>query len=259
MFNKSELIIDRVRSLTTFDIENGDMLFRLSSLEDPSLKTSAEGEEVTDALGSVIATLYRAKKGSFSATNSLFSTDLVAAQFGAKKENGDEGSEINVPHYEILTIADGKVTLSKGKEVNKETVKMYAYAGGDIGKKYTAGVGATESTFLVGESGEITVPTGLTGKVYVWYTYKTANALRIANRASEFPSACRVEMNVFFKDKCNENVVYSGVVVCPKAKLNPEQVEIALTSTGKHPFEFTMMKDYCDETDDKLFEIYLAE
>ena len=64
----------------------------------------------------------------------------------------------------------------------------------------------------------------------------------------------------YFKDKCNENIVYSGKIICPKAKLNPEQVELALTSTGKHAFEFTMMKDYCaDEGDDELFAIIVAE
>lgn len=63
----------------------------------------------------------------------------------------------------------------------------------------------------------------------------------------------------YFKDKCNENKVYSGKVICPKAKLNPESIELALTSTGKHAFELTMMKDYCDETNDELFEIVVAE
>ena len=46
------------------------------------------------------------------------------------------------------------------------------------------------------------------------------------------------------------------MIHCPKAKLNPEQVELALTSTGKHSFTFDMLKDYCaEEGDDMLFEI----
>ena len=35
-FNVNELILDRVRSLTAHDLSNGEMLFRLTSLEDPS-------------------------------------------------------------------------------------------------------------------------------------------------------------------------------------------------------------------------------
>lgn len=257
-FNKNELILDRVRSLVTFDLETGDMMFRLASLEDPSLNTTAEGEEVVDAFGSVIANLYRAKKGAFSATNSLLSLDLAAAQFGATKEFATAENTFDMPHYQIAKVENGAVKLEK-ENVNIDSVKLYAYTDGDTGTKYTAGESATETTFVVAEDGVITVPTGVTGKVYVWYTYKASDAIRIVNKASEFPSACRVEIHAFFRDKCNENLIYAGVIVCPKAKLNPEQVELALTSTGKHPFEFTMMKDYCDESEDKLFEIYLAK
>jgi hypothetical protein len=54
--------------------------------------------------------------------------------------------------------------------------------------------------------------------------------------------------------------VYSGKIICPKAKLNPEQVELALTSTGKHAFEFQMMRDYCaEEGADELFSIIVSE
>ena len=63
------------------DLSTGEMLFRLTQLEDPTLTCTAESEEVTDALGSVITTLYRSKKATFSATNSLVSLDLAAAQY----------------------------------------------------------------------------------------------------------------------------------------------------------------------------------
>ena len=86
MFNKNELIIDRVRSLVAHDLSTGELLFRLTSLEEPSLQCTAEGEEVTDAIGAVITTLYRAKKATFSATNSLISLDLAAAQYVASKK-----------------------------------------------------------------------------------------------------------------------------------------------------------------------------
>ena len=112
MFNKNELILDRVRSLVAHDLSTGELLFRLTSLEEPSLQCTAEGEEVTDAIGAVITTLYRAKKATFSATNSLISLDLAAAQYGAaKKVGGKDGVKIIDYTYEILTVKDGKVTL----------------------------------------------------------------------------------------------------------------------------------------------------
>ena len=255
--NINELLLDRVRSLTAHDLSNGEMLFRLTSLEEPSLSCTAEGEEVTDAIGALITTLYRAKKATFSASNSLISLDLAAAQFGAKKEvvGVSEGVDKIVDYtYEILEIKDGKVSL---KHVPIGEVKyIYAVENGQTATKYVAGTQASETEFLI-DGKDITVPTGLTGKVYVEYKFENTNAIRIVNKASEFPEACEVVIYAIFRDKCNENVKYAGKIICPRAKLNPEQVELALTSTGKHAFEFTMMKNYCDDDGD-LFTIIVA-
>ena len=256
-FNKNEMILDRIRSLTAHDLSTDAMLLRLTSLEDPSLQCTAEGEEVTDAIGALITTLYRAKKATFSATNSLISLDLAASQYGAQKEVASESNKIVTSTYEILTVEDGAVTLKHTPK--NDVLWIYAVANGETGTGYKAGSAVSDTEFTIADK-VITVPTGLVGKVYVEYEYETSEAVRIVNSASKFPEACKVRIYAYFRDKCNENLVYSGVIICPKAKLNPEQVELALTSTGKHAFEFTMMKDYCsDEGDDELFTIIVAE
>lgn len=259
-FNKNELILDRVRSMTFNDLSTGEMLFRLTQLEDPTLTCTSEGEEVTDALGSVITTLYRSKKATFSATNSLVSLDLAAAQYGTKKEVAEAGKEIVTRTFETITIPDAATTVKLAhKPANKDDVKfIYSIANGELGKSYKAGANASNTEFVVAENGTITLPTGLTGKIYVEYEFKTENAVRIVNKASKFPEAAKVVIYAIFRDACNENVVYSGVIVCPKAKFNPESVELALTSTGKHAFELNMMKDYCEDDGD-LFTIIVNE
>ena len=272
--NLNELLLDRVRSLTAHDLSTKELLFRLTSLEDPSLSCTAEGEEVTDAIGALITTLYRAKKATFSASNSLISLDLAAAQYGTKKEMIDDKlTSITDYTYEILDVKDGKATLTntplttkvmvKDEETGEETEKevscvtyIYSVENGQTSTKYPYGDAASESEFTISGK-EITVPTGLTGKIYVEYQFANTNALRIVNKAASFPEACEVVIYAIFRDKCNENVKYAGKIVCPRAKLNPEQVELALTSTGKHAFEFTMMKNYCDEDGD-LFTIIVA-
>ena len=108
MFNKNELILDKVRSLVTHELDTGKMLFRLTSLEEPTLACTAESEEVTDAIGSVITTLYRAKRATFSATNSLISLDLAAAQFGTKKNVASDKNKIIDYVYEILSVVAPK-------------------------------------------------------------------------------------------------------------------------------------------------------
>lgn len=236
------------------------MLFRLTSLEEPTLTCTAEGEEVTDAVGALITTLYRAKKATFSATNSLISLDLAAAQYGTKKVVATDESKVVDFTYEIIAIPTDATEVKLAKKPVGDIQWIYSIANNEIGTAYKAGSVASTTEFVIAEDGTITLPTGLTGKIYVEYQYEANQAVLVKNSASNFPEACSVIIYAYFKDKCNENVVYSGKVICPKAKLNPESIELALTSTGKHAFEFTMMKDYCaEEGEDELFSIIVSE
>lgn len=255
-FNKNELILDKVRSLVANDF-GGKMLFRLTSLEDPSLNCTAEGEEITNAIGALITTLYRAKKAEFSATNSLMSLDLAAAQYGSKKEIA-EGEGFVDYDYEILSV-DGATVKLKRTPIVDSIKYVYVVEKGEVSTAYKVGSAATDTEAMVGDDGTITLPTVVTsGKVYVEYQFMNKNAMRIVNKAGDFPSACSIVIYAYFKDKCNENLTYSGKIICPKAKLNPESVELALTSTGKHPFTFTCMQDYCED-DNELFTIIVSE
>lgn len=273
-FNKNELILDRVRSATVHVPSTNELLFRLTSIEEPSLTTTAESEEVTDALGATIATLYRAKKGTFSGTNSLINLGLYAEQQGTKKIVGSADGKIEIPTYEVIEIPANSTSVALSQVAKDPTKIKYIYSivDGEIGTAYSAGTEVSATAFTVANStstGEndtsittttINLPTGLTGKIYVEYSYEVENAEKVRVTASEFPKQVSVIIYAYFKDKCDENLVYSGIIVIPKAKLNPESVELALTATGKHPFEFTMAKDYCSEDGhDELFSIIVAE
>ena len=271
IFNKNELILDRVRNVAFHDLETKKMLLRLTSVEDPSLGCTAEGEEITDAIGSLITTLYRAKKATFSGSNSLFSLDLAAAQYGSEKEiagEKDADGNVKIPTitdyaYEVLKVvapAEGETgyTVKLAHTPNVDSIKyIYAIENGEVGTAYTVASAVSATEAVVANDGTITLPTGVeSGSIYVEYTYESSNANRVVNRSSEFPTAGSLVIYAYFRDKCTEKL-YSGAVICPKAKLNPESIELAMTSTGKHPFEFTMMKDYCSE-EDELFSIVIS-
>lgn len=253
---KSELLLDKVRSLTLHDIETGKMFLRLTQLEESSLSCTAEGEEIVDAIGALITTLYRAKRATFSATNSLFHTGLLAAQYGTQVETASAQNKITDYTYEILTVAEGKVNIA---HTPKDDIKyIYSIVNGEVGTAYEVATEADDTHFSVSGTA-ITVPTGMTGKVYVEYNYESENAVKISNKGSKFPTMCSAIIYAYFKDKCNDNVVYSGKVIAQKAKLNPEQVELSMTSTGKHPFELQFFRDYCDEENDELFAVVVSE
>lgn len=244
--------------MTARDLATDEMLFRLTSLEESTLNCTAEGEEIVDAIGSLITTLYRAKKATFSATNSLISLDLAAAQYGAKKVVASEENKVIDRDYEIITIPKDATEVTLKRTPVGTIPYIYSIANGETGTAYKAGADVSELEFVQGENGKILLPTGLTGKIYVEYDFETTKAVVIRNMANQFPSACKVTIFAYFRDKCNENLVYSGKILCPRAKLNPEQVELALTSTGKHAFELVMMSEYCEE-ENELFTIVVSE
>ena len=241
------------------------MLFRLTSLEDVSINCTAEGEEVTDAVGSLITTIYRAKKAKITATNSLISLDLLAAQYGTKKEVAGVTNKITNYADEILEVVSGKTTVKLShRPKNANEIKwIYSISNNEIGEAYSAAPVTGQSdatTFVISDEGEITVPTGFTGKLYVEYTYETEKAVCISNKEYSFPESCNLILYCYFRDKCNDNVVISGKLICPKAKLNPSQVELALKTAGKHSFEFDMQKDYCiEDGHGGLYSILVSE
>lgn len=257
-FNKNEVVLEKIKQASLYDLESGILLNRLTSIEDPSLNTTAEKEEVVDAQGNTITDIYRAKKATFGGSNSLFSLDLAASQFGATKEVASADKKIVNYVAETLTISkDGTVKLSR-IPVENSISYIYIIEGGEIGESYKVASTASETEAVVATDGTITVPTTVTeGKVYVEYAYESEEAVRIVNKTNEYPTAGKLVILALFRDKCTDKTIL-GSIICPKAKLNPESVDLSLTPTGKHPFEYTMMKDYCSD-EEELFEIVLSK
>ena len=246
-FNKNEVVLEKIKQASLYDLEDGRLLNRLTSIEDPSLNTTAEKEEVVDAQGNTITDIYRAKKATFGGSNSLFSLDLAASQFGATKEVASEGAPIVNYTAETVAIAGTSAKLSyEPVTEGKDAIKyVYIIESGEIGE------------VAVANDGTITFPEGVSGKVYAEYAYNSEEAVRIVNRANEYPTAGKLVILALFRDKCTDKTIL-GSIICPKAKLNPESVDLSLTPTGKHPFEYTMMKDFCSD-EEELFEIVLSK
>ena len=247
--NVNELILERVRSMIFTDLTTKKLLARLTQIENPSLTCTAEGDDAR------ITTMYRAKTAQFTASNSLFSIDLAAIQFGAEKEVATADSKIIQYCEEMLTIVSNKVTLS---HTPKSAVKyVYKFENGKPGDALEANTEADATHFQI-TGKEITFQAGTSGRIYVEYDYETEKAVRVVNSSDNFPEAVGVKMFVRFRDSCNENLKYYGTIIAERAKPDPTSVELALTSTGKHPFTLNFMKEYCDEAAD-LFSIIISE
>lgn len=256
-FNPNEVVIERVKELVFSSKDNdGDVLARLTQLEDSSLETTSEQEDVVDAIGSVITSIYRAKAATFTASNSLLSLNLAALQMGAEKELATTAKPIVTKKTEVLEAEGDKITLSKTPEGNVKFI--YKIVDGNLSEKYTLVTGAAgEKEFTISDK-EITLPAGTTGRFYVIYDYSSTSAVKIENRSDKFPENVKTDIITILKDTCNPNIKYYGVIHSDNSMLDPSSVTLGLTATGKHPFTVKFLKPYCDE-EAALFDIVIPE
>lgn len=262
-FNPNELVLEKIRAVEEYDPSTSELTGRYTQIEDPSLQTSAEGTAVTDAIGAEITTFYNAQTGTFSFTNSLFSLDLAASQFGSIKEIANTDNEIIVPVSEIVTIGADHTAVLKyvpvgttGAEV--KYVKVIN-ENNTFGEKYEVSATAGEGKFTINaETKTITLPDGVTGRVFVQYERKSKNAVKITKKTDGVPEVKSLLIHAIFHDPCNVNLVYAGIINVPRAQINPESVELNLTPDGKHSAEYKLQKPYCDDNA-RLFDIIISE
>lgn len=68
-----------------------------------------------------------------------------------------------------------------------------------------------------------------------------------------------VKIFAVFRDMCNDNIKYAGVIRAARGRIDPSSIETALTATGKHSFDIDFLKDYCSGDDADLFSVIVAE
>lgn len=267
-FNPNELVLEKIRSVEEYDPETYELTGRYTQIEEPSLQTSADGTQVTDAMGAEIATFYNAQTGTFSFTNSLFSLDLAASQFGTTKEIAETNNKITIPVSEIITIGADHTAVLKyvpvgttggevkyAKVINDDntfgqTYVSSAVVDGEVGGATTFAIDAATKT--------LTFPEDVTGRVFVQYERESDSAVKVTKKTDGVPEVKTLLIHAIFHDPCNTNVVYAGIINVPRAQINPESVEISLTPDGKHAAEYKLQKQYCDE-DAKLFDIIVSK
>ena len=262
-FNPNELVLEKIRAVEEYDPATRELTGRYTQIEDPSLQTSAEGTQVTDAMGAEITTFYNAQTGTFSFTNSLFSLDLAASQFGTKKEIADTDNKIIVPVSEIITIGANHTAALKYEPIGTTGAEIkyvkVINENNTFGERYEVSATAGDGKFtLDAENKVITLPEDVNGRVFVQYERESEAAVKVTKKTDGVPEVKTLLIHAIFHDPCNTNLVYAGVINVPRAQINPESVEINLTPDGKHSAEYKLQKPYCDDNA-RLFDIIISE
>ena len=225
-FDLNNFVIDRIVRGVALSQKDDSVLFSINQIQNASLNCASESTDAVDAMGTPIATFYRAKSAEFSAENALFDMNLMATQLGTTKKVGgtldEDKNKIKVlaPAMESFTVKEGgKYEL---KHIPK-TVPTEIYAlnsdstFGEKCTKATAAAAATATapaTFSIADKtitvvantdektfGDPTkgIPVGT--EMFVMYEYETENAVEVVNSAKNFPVGCKFVMEVLGCDK----------------------------------------------------------
>lgn len=203
-FDINNFVIDRVVRGVALSQKDDSVLFSINQMQNVSLNCASESTDAVDALGTPIATFYRAKSAEFSAENALFDMNLMATQMGTKKKVASSSSKVTVPAMESFEISGATYTLKHTPKA--APTEIYALNGDStFGVKYTKSTAASATAFAV-SGNTVTVPTGLANgtEMFVMYEYETENAVEVVNSATNFPVGCKFVMEVLGCDVCDQ-------------------------------------------------------
>lgn len=270
--DKSSFVIDRIRRVLFFDGADNSVLFNLSQVEDVTMSATTEDTEVVDAVGSPIMRLSKAKNMEISGTASFFDMALLGAQWGSGVEDSSATLKFMTPSFEIYEYSDDQTTYELKHEVATGNlgigVQKYAYklnTDGSIAAKYEYAVDAAADKFSMATSSGKTTFTPPTGaavgdKYMIVYEYEandTSKASRVVDNAEISAKSGRLMIECLFRDICNKEIMYYGYAVCDNAQIDGN-VDVSLTTDGKHPFTIQAMPAYC-ATDKNLLTFIIPE
>ena len=255
IFDINNFVIDRVVRGVALSQKDDSVLFSINQIQNASLNCASESKDAVDAMGTPIATFYRAKSAEFSAENALFDMNLMATQLGTEKKVASASSKILAPAMETFTAKGGTYELKHTPKT--APTEIYALNGDStFGVKYTKATQASASAFSVADK-TITLPTGLAAdtEMFVMYEYETENAVQVVNSATKYPVGCKFVMEVLGCDVCDQTNLVYAYVIFNNAKLSPD-FDWSIATDGTHPFSMKAQQDYCDK--EKRLELFAA-
>lgn len=254
-FDINNFVIDRIVRGVALSQKDDSVLFSINQIQNASLNCASESTDAVDAMGTPIATFYRAKSAEFSAENALFDLGLMSTQLGTAKKVASSAAKIVVPAMEGFTANGGTYTLKHAPKT--APTEIYALNGDStFGTKYAKATQASATAFSIADN-TITLPTGLEAgtEMFVMYEYETENAVEVVNSATNFPVGCKFVMEVLGCDVCDQTNLVYAYVIFNNAKLSPD-FDWSIATDGTHPFSMKAQQDYCDK-EKRLFSIVI--
>lgn len=261
-FNPNEVVFEKIRYIEEFDPTTMQLLTRLTNVKEPTLTFTSDGTTVTDASGAEIVTFYNAAQGELGYTNAIHSFDLMAEQFASEKKVASEDNKIKVPVSEVLEITGNKVTLKHVPVGTSKAEIKYVQLINDeneFGETLEVAAAVAEGKFTIDAASKtLTFNAGTAGRVIVDYYAEMSEAISLSKTTDSMPPIRTLHVHCYFRNKCDANIKYVGVIVFPRAQIDVSSVDVSLTPDGGHAVKYKLQKPYCDESA-QLATVYVSK
>lgn len=263
--NLNNIIIDRVlRGI--FSDKNDNIIFALNQVQNLSLNSTSESQEVVDALGVSIMEIMRSKAIEASAENAIYDFGLLAAQYGTEKVEASADKKIVTPRMETFEApaadGEGKVKYTLKHTPKSAPTAIYELNGDStLGVKYakSATTDATATEFAYAD-GVISLPTGVAAgtDMFVMYEYETENAIEVINRADQFAKMGKMTFEILAYDVCDPETKLFGYLTLPRFQLSNDFDWSIGGDNQVHNFGGKAHVDYCAK-DKQMVRVVLVD
>lgn len=257
MFKLGNIMVDRILDGTALD-SNHKILYVIDQFQDATIEISAESKDVKDAQGTLVRRFWQAKSGTFTATNAMLNTDIMAAVTGTDKVNAAAGEgAITAPKIVKVKAGETPTFADYKKDIANMSVSAIGKNGG-TGKSYTLGTTASETEYAITTEGKFTPPTDADEKEFVVvYNRSVESGIVIRNRSDKFPGTVEFLLRALYADPCDKDALKLCYIRIPSLQVSPE-TSVALKTDTTLDYKGDLQVDYCSD-DKTLYEIYFAE
>lgn len=240
----------------------GVLQYTLDQLNAASIEISSDSTDFTDKNGNVVRTVYRAKTGTFSATNAFLHPQLMNAASGSEIENAAVGSTITMPKIQVLAAGAEEVALDSN--IDASTLQVIGLFGGGANSavltKITTGTPTSGQYLYDSASKKITLPaSGADEPVnyLVKYDRAVSSGMKLTNVANQFPATVKLTLYCSYVDPCDDDL-RACYVVLPSFQASPETTISLSAEDQEMDFSGSIQVDYC-ATAPALYYIYFPD
>ena len=112
-------------------VSESNIIYALDQLSSASIEISADSTDITDKKGNIIRTTYRAKTGTFTATNALLHPAAINAQSGSDIQYASAETKIQMPKI-VVAPAGTDVTIGNVVDGSLRIIGLFGNGANDV-------------------------------------------------------------------------------------------------------------------------------